>query len=129
LLVSVGTNLEYVAVHCTELIKMFIWVLLLQHGIGKVSRLGVKQGFSNSIFCELQEASSEIHLYHALAAASQLRVSRGLHLIKDYHAWLLAHRFLPPNLSIFFSYFRVCLCAHQGDPLNRIESNNVFSYC
>lgn len=37
-------------------------VTLLQHGIGKVNRLEVRQGFSNSIFCELQEASREIHL-------------------------------------------------------------------
>lgn len=60
-------KLEYMAVQWTELIKMFIWLIwasvtLLWHGIGKVNRLEVRQSFSNSIFCELQEASGEIHL-------------------------------------------------------------------
>lgn len=55
------------AVHWTELIRTFIWLIwvsvkLLWHGTGEVDRLEVRQGFSNAMFCELQEVSRGIHL-------------------------------------------------------------------
>lgn len=60
-------KLKCMAVHWTELIRMFAWLIwvpvkLLRHGTEEVDRLEVREGFSNAMFCELQEASREIHL-------------------------------------------------------------------